>query len=358
MPPRAPTPCSTCASARAVLRRVRSGAHLCKACFFAAFEADVLDTITRYRLFARGERVAVAVSGGKDSTVLAAVLVALNAREGLGLDLWLLSVDEGIAGYRDDSLAAVERSVVARGAGGPPLRIVSYKDLYGWSMDEVVAAAGRANNCSFCGVFRRQALDRGAATIGADVIATGHNADDVAETVFMNLLRGDISRLGRCAAPRTAGGDGMLPRAKPFLHAFEKEIVLYAHHARLDYVATECVYSPGAYRGLAREFLKELESTRADTVADVIMSAAGWRIAGAYGVGRDGIEDVVRSGGLIMKQRNVRACIRCGFAASGTLCQACMLLAGLNAGSPRLALRSGGGQASREMRDEVIIKQS
>ena len=53
-------------------------------------------------------------------------------------------------------------------------------------MDEIVATIGRKNNCTFCGVFRRQALDRGAATLGVDHIVTGHNADDIAETVLMN----------------------------------------------------------------------------------------------------------------------------------------------------------------------------
>lgn len=67
-----------------------------------------------------------------------------------------------------------------------PLKILSYDELYGWTMDAIVSQVGKKNNCTFCGVFRRQALDRGAAMLGVDHIVTGHNADDIAETVLMN----------------------------------------------------------------------------------------------------------------------------------------------------------------------------
>ena len=67
-----------------------------------------------------------------------------------------------------------------------PLKILSYDELYGWTMDSIVSQVGRKNNCTFCGVFRRQALDRGAAMLNVDHIVTGHNADDIAETVLMN----------------------------------------------------------------------------------------------------------------------------------------------------------------------------
>lgn len=79
-----------------------------------------------------------------------------------------------------------------------PLKILSYQELYGWSMDKIVAEVGRKNNCTFCGVFRRQALDRGAILLNVNCIATGHNADDIAETILMNILRGDVARLQRC----------------------------------------------------------------------------------------------------------------------------------------------------------------
>jgi cytoplasmic tRNA 2-thiolation protein 1 len=105
----------------------------------------------------------------------------------------LLSIDEGISGYRDDSLETVKRNEKQYGL---PLTIISYKDLYGWTMDEIVRHIGKRGNCTFCGVFRRQALDRGAEMLEANKVATGHNADDIAETVFLNLMRGDIPRCG------------------------------------------------------------------------------------------------------------------------------------------------------------------
>jgi tRNA(Ile)-lysidine synthase TilS/MesJ len=90
-----------------------------------------------------------------DSTVLAYVLSELNHRHKYCLDLFLLSVDEGITGYRDDSLETVKRNEIQYGL---PLKIISYKDLYGWTMDDIVKAIGLKNNCTFCGVFRRQVI--------------------------------------------------------------------------------------------------------------------------------------------------------------------------------------------------------
>lgn len=188
---------------RAAVRRPPRGTPLCRPCFLAAVEADVGDLTEAAALFRPGDVVAVGMSGGKDSTALAAILSTLNARRQWRLRLCLLAIDEGIAGYRDDSLEAATATAASLGL---PLTVLSYKDLYGWSMDEVVARVGRVGNCTYCGVWRRQALERGAAFLGADVLATGHNADDMAETVLMNLLRGDIGRLRRCVDIKTGTG--------------------------------------------------------------------------------------------------------------------------------------------------------
>ena len=313
----------------------------CKPCFYAALEAEVHDTIVRHALFARGDRVAVAASGGKDSTVLASMLATLNQRHDYGLDLFLLSIDEGIAGYRDDSLATVHRN---SSQYGMPLTVLSYADLYkGWTVDAVAKATGTGSNCTFCGVLRRQALDRGAALTRADVIATGHNADDVAETVLLNLVRGDAARLARCGcattgqraadrAERRGHGDAptppsttaTVPRVKPFLVTYEKEIVLYAHHKRLDYFSTECVYAPFAARGAPRDLVKDLEALDPAAVAALVRTAEGLVAAGTVPATAAG------------------ACATCGAMASGDVCKACELVAGLELMGGGAGVRLGG----------------
>lgn len=289
--------CLLCKTSRAQILRPKNHHRLCAPCFIQTFEDEVAETIESTSLFHPHERIAIGASGGKDSCVLASVLQTLNKRHSWNLELILLSVDEGITGYRDHSLDAVRRNASELDL---PLHIVSYKELYGWSMDQVVAQVGKKGNCTYCGVFRRQALDRGAAQLGVRHVVTGHNADDVAETVLMNLLRGDLPRLGRAtsivtttpaAGVRDASGSSSDPsggdeakakqgpvgitnvkRSKPLMYAYEKEIVLYAHHKKLDYFSTECIYSPEAFRGSARTLIKNLERIRPESILDVVKS--------------------------------------------------------------------------------------
>ncbi|CRK23974.1 hypothetical protein BN1723_003113, partial [Verticillium longisporum] len=190
----APIICARCNTDRAVVKRPKNHQKICKACFISVFEDEVHHTILSSKLFSRGDRVAIGASGGKDSTVLASVLKTLNERHDYGLDLILLSIDEGIKGYRDDSLETVKRNAIQYDM---PLTVVGYDELYGWTMDQVVGTVGKKGNCTYCGVFRRQALDRGSKMLGIRHLVTGHNADDIAETILMNLLRGDLPRLSR-----------------------------------------------------------------------------------------------------------------------------------------------------------------
>ncbi|KAL8645956.1 MAG: hypothetical protein Q9210_006420 [Variospora velana] len=389
-----PTPCALCHTFRALIIRPKNHQKLCKACFLALFEAEIHNTITSNSLFRPGERIAIGASGGKDSTVLASVLKTLNERHNYGLDLLLLSIDEGIKGYRDDSLETVKRNATQYDM---PLSIVGYDELYGWTMDQVVSQIGKKGNCTYCGVFRRQALDRGAARLGIKHVVTGHNADDVAETVMMNLLRGDLPRLSRATSIVTASAASDIKRSKPLKYAYEKEIVLYAYHKRLDYFSTECIYSPEAFRGSARTLIKNLERVRPSAILDVVRSgedmarlvpaevsnsnqplantkdavvAADEEAEGEAGCGsangrasggemaamEQKLRDEEKTTGketdfTLQGQRHDRCkppstakklpkqhlqrCVRCGYLSSQPVCKACMLLEGLNKNRPK-----------------------
>jgi cytoplasmic tRNA 2-thiolation protein 1 len=395
----APTPCFNCKEARAVVIRPKNRHRLCRECFLEVFETEVHETITTSNLFFPGERVAIGASGGKDSTVLAAVLKTLNERYGYGLDLCLLSIDEGIRGYRDDSLETVKRNAQQYDM---PLMIVGYGELYGWTMDQVVEQIGKKGNCTYCGVFRRQALDRGAARLDIKHVVTGHNADDVAETVMMNLLRGDLPRLSRGTSIVTASGASEIKRSKPLKYAYEKEIVLYAHHRQLDYFSTECIYSPEAFRGSARTLIKDLEKIRPSSILDIVKSGEDMAVlvpgetntngktcrsnataedeAGGCGSqnGRSSGGEMAametqlaeneaaesreteiqlpqqpRSGNAKtqkpIKKQVMGHCEKCGYISSQRVCKACTLLDGLNRNRPKTAI-----EVSASMDDEEI----
>ncbi|KAK6073921.1 pp-loop atpase superfamily [Seiridium cupressi] len=403
-----PALCAICKTERALIKRPKNHQKLCKTCFIQIFEDETHHTITSSNLFYPGERVAIGASGGKDSTVLASVLRTLNERHNYGLDLVLLSIDEGIKGYRDDSLETVKRNALQYNMA---LKIVGYDELYGWTMDQVVETIGKKGNCTYCGVFRRQALDRGAKMLGIKHVVTGHNADDVAETILMNLLRGDLSRLSRSTSIVTGSDASEVKRSKPLKYAYEKEIVLYAHHKKLDYFSTECIYSPEAFRGSARSLIKNLEKVRPSAILDVVRSgedmarlvpgqtpgvcgckskevvaakaveedsvggcgSADGRSAGGemavmekhlrenekaadegletevaaakMAVPRHGppkkINDAADENGIsvpIRPKQKLGTCERCGYMSSQKLCQACMLLEGLNKNRPEIRI--------------------
>ncbi|KAJ6144299.1 hypothetical protein N7470_008194 [Penicillium chermesinum] len=353
----APTTCVNCKEARAVIIRPKNRQKICRACFLHIFET---------------ERVAIGASGGKDSTVLAAVLKTLNERYNYGLDLCLLSIDEGIRGYRDDSLETVKRNAVQYEM---PLEILGYGELYGWTMDQVVAQIGKKGNCTYCGVFRRQALDRGAAKLGIKHVVTGHNADDVAETVMMNLLRGDLPRLSRGTSIVTDSGASDIKRSKPLKYAYEKEIVLYAHHRQLDYFTTECIYSPEAS---ILDIVKSGEdmaalvpnqdsgkngqaATAEDESAGGCGSANGRSSGGEMAAMEEQLasnEDAGsreteiklpktapkkagKAGKPAIKTQTLQHCEKCGYMSSQAICKACMLLDGLNRNRPKTEINIG-----------------
>uniref|UniRef100_A0AC35UE87 Cytoplasmic tRNA 2-thiolation protein 1 n=1 Tax=Rhabditophanes sp. KR3021 TaxID=114890 RepID=A0AC35UE87_9BILA len=307
--------CEKCGE-KARIKAAKTSKLFCASCFTEWFEKDVHDTIIKCSLFKRGEKVGIGASGGKDSIVLSHMMKRLNDRYDYGVEFYLICIDEGIKGYRDFSINSVIQSEKDLGI---PLIILSYKELYGWTMDDIVARIGKKNNCTFCGVFRRQALDRGAQKIQANKLLTGHNADDLAETVYLNVLRGDTARLQRCGANIT-GSEDSLPRAKPLKYSYEKDIVMYAYFNKLNYFSTECIYSPNAFRGNVRTLIKDLEAIRPRTIMDLIRSA----------------ESLTLKADVFIPEKLL--CENCGYISSQKICKACLLLTGLEKDDPHMGV--------------------
>ncbi|MDD1655765.1 MAG: TIGR00269 family protein [Methanomicrobiales archaeon] len=294
--------CSRCGAAAVYLQRT-TGRHLCAGHLAEEVEARARKTMADDggMPFA-GSRVAVALSGGKDSTVLLSILHGI-AREMRDLDLVAVTVDEGIAGYREETLRAAA-AMAARYS--IPHRTASFAELFGDSLDRrVEGQEDRA--CSLCGILRRKALTVLAREEGAVCIATGHNLDDEAQSVLMNWLRGDRDRLLR--DPLQHAARGFVARCKPLREILEKEVALYGMVTGLFSPMPECPYRHTALRSEARAMLNAMEQRYPGTMERVVQ--------GQRRLARVAKERVPAPPGH---------CARCGDPSSGRICQACQVL--------------------------------
>src|SRR5512137_2107731 len=181
--------CSLCGEP-AVIHQRHAGRYLCGTHLIADLEERVAGTIASHQQVVPGDCVAVALSGGKDSTAL---LLILHRLFGSRTDIRLVAVtvDEGISGYREATVSSAEALV--RRLGVEHIT-VSFGELFGDTLDKFLKGR-EPQACSICGILRKKALIAGAERAGATKLATGHNLDDEAQSVLMNVLRGDLRRL-------------------------------------------------------------------------------------------------------------------------------------------------------------------
>lgn len=295
--------CAACAEPAVYLDRV-SGEHLCADHLAARVEATFRETLRGPGGLLGGERVAVAFSGGKDSSVLLHLLATIAAPD-LDLTLAAVTVDEGIAGYRDETVAWA-RALAAR--LGVEHRVVGFAEACGSDLDRLVSdREGRA--CTICGVLRRRLLQTAARELGADRLATGHCLDDEAESVVMNWLRGDIYRV---AGARPTGGDSMVPRTKPLARLPEKEVVSYALLHDLAPDLPECPYAHHALRSGIRGMVHRAELRAPGAMGRVV-------------AGQAELEGRLRG---LLPPVGFSTCPDCGEPVLGQSCRACALLGG------------------------------
>ncbi len=250
--------CTYC-NAQSVYHRRYSGEYLCSRCFTKSIQRKVAKTISKYSMIRHGERVAVAVSGGKDSLSLLHILN--NSAERHANRLIAITIDEGIRGYRDESLEIAKEFTSRLSIEHV---ILSYKELFGKSLDDMLASRKDKNlsACSICGTFRRRAIDIAAKHVNADVIATAHNLDDMLQTFLINVIAGDVERIAWMYPEPIEYANG-LRKIKPLMEVYEHEIAFYALINDIPFQSEQCPYMNEGIRSYMRDFINRLEDEHA-----------------------------------------------------------------------------------------------
>jgi uncharacterized protein (TIGR00269 family) len=295
--------CDVCLQPAVYFDRNRNR-HLCEAHLVADIETHAKSTIDRYDMIRDGDRIAVGLSGGKDSSALL-ILLSKIIPDYRDAGLVAVTVDEGIAGYRDETIAS---AIALTERLGIPHRIVSFESMYGRSLDAMLGP-GTYHPCTVCGILRKKALADAAREERADSIATGHNLDDEAQSVLMNYLRGDLERLLRRSGERN--DCGFIRRIKPFLEVSEKEVTLYGMLNGCQVWLPECPYAGSALRSEVRSMQSSLEYAYPGSSLRLVH-------------GRENLFRIPLPDAVGKEQSR---CTRCGEPCSGTTCQACRLLA-------------------------------
>ncbi len=312
-------PCSRCEHP-AVLHQIYSGQHLCQAHLAKSIRKRVSKTLREQLHLPSDARdasgnpgvILVCISGGKDSAVLLDMMVDIVGSR-RDIELVCGCVDEGIEGYRAPSMECA-RDLAA--SFDLRFETIAYPDLGFERMDAVVEAmplmaanhkeARGMKPCSYCGVFRRQGLNALAERVGARWMALGHNLDDTAQAMLMNLAKGETDRILRLAPHTAAPLDGLAPRIVPLRWVPEREIHAYAIGAGLPIHHDECPHAPGALRQKHRAHIAAMETANPGTMHGLVHSM-----------------DQIRELAPTPNGQGAQPCETCGEPTSQSVCQAC-----------------------------------
>jgi uncharacterized protein (TIGR00269 family) len=234
----------------------RHNAGFCPDCFLDHCRHQVGRAISEHGMIAPGERVLVAVSGGKDSLALWDLLVDLGYQaDGLYIGL-------GIEGYSGPS-AGYARAFAAR--RGVHLVEVDLPSDFGFDVRSGAAAVRRVP-CSACGLSKRHIFDQATREGGYDVVATGHNLDDEAAVLLGNVLRWDLAFLAR-QRPVLPGGEGFPRKVKPLVRLGERETAAYCVLRGIEYQVEECPMAAGNKHLGYKDALNAIEESSPGTKA-------------------------------------------------------------------------------------------
>jgi len=290
--------CRKCGDTAALELR-RHNAAFCSPHFLEFFQKQVREAIRHHRMFAPDTPILVAVSGGKDSLALWDVLL------GEGYETAGLYLDLGISEYSVESKAKCEAFAAAR---GQKLIVERVADAVGAPIPEVQKVTRRPT-CSACGLSKRYLMNRAALEHGYRVVATGHNLDDEAATLFGSVLHWQTEALARQSPMLESTHPKLVRRVKPLYRLSERETAAYAFLRGIDYIVEECPFSRGATSLAHKEVLNRLEAVSPGAKHNFLF--------GFLDKARPAFE---RAQGVTLME-----CVRCGQVTTGELCAFCKL---------------------------------
>ncbi|MDP9386400.1 MAG: adenine nucleotide alpha hydrolase family protein [Actinomycetota bacterium] len=281
----------------------RHNAAFCGECFVHHCREQVRRAVDEFSMLAPGERVLVAVSGGKDSLALWDVLLDLGyAADGLYLGL---GIGDYSAASRDHARAFAARR-------GAELTEIDLPSDLGFDIPGGSRAARRVP-CSACGLSKRHLFNSAALEGGYDAVATGHNLDDEAAVLFGNVLRWSTEYLGR-QLPVLPAAHGFVRKVKPLVRLGERETAAYCVLRGIDYIVEECPMAEGNRHLGYKEALNAIEATSPGTKA-------------AFYFGFLAKASAHFTPEAAAEQAELGRCSSCGAATPGEVCAFCSLRA-------------------------------
>jgi uncharacterized protein (TIGR00269 family) len=298
--------CTKCGNSNVIIKKEQSGQYLCKDCFIESIEKKVIKTVRKERLLDKGDKVLVALSGGKDSVT--ALQILNSFREMNIIDICAVTVDEGIDNYRQDGVDIAIRHAKRLGIEH---KVVSLKDSYGITLDEIMQKPNHKGSCSYCGVFRRTIINKAAREMGATKIATGHNLDDEVQAIMMNYLEGNTDNLTKLGAKTESKAEEFTVKIKPLREIPEREIGLYVVAKELEVHFASCPYAQQSFRGEVSEVINKLNESHPTIKYSTLR-------------GYDKIKNALKDD--FKKDYSHGRCVKCGEPAANKLCKACSFI--------------------------------
>jgi tRNA-5-methyluridine54 2-sulfurtransferase len=319
--------CTVCRGP-AVIDLRRHNANFCGDHFVKFCRDQVARAIHDHAMLRPGERVLVAVSGGKDSLALWDMLLET------GYDVDGMTIGLGIGDY---SSASTDAAVAFAESRGVHLQHVDLRRHYDYDVP-TAAAATRRVPCSSCGLSKRHLIDKAALDGGYDVVATGHNLDDEAAVLLGNVLRWNTEYLGR-QQPVLIERPGFPRKVKPLVRLGERETAAYCVLRGIDYIVEECPMAEGNRHLRYKEALNAIEA-----------GSPGTKHA-FYFEFLDKAADRFRPEAA-EAQEGLQACRSCGAPTTGEVCAFCRLVERVAEAEPVPVelLRKGGRRKGRSGR--------